>query len=720
MQTLVLTPTDIFFLPQRLLVPLFQRPYVWTRDGQWALLWDDIRRQAERRANARTDIPAHFLGAVVLQDQSSPPGQLPRRTIIDGQQRLTTLQLAIDAAHAVLTEHGHTKLASQLQRLTANPEDYWTEDEDRYKVWPTNRDRSAYNEVMAADTPVDYTNLHHQDSRLTQAHAYFTAVMGEWVTAGSTPDTTDEGEPSAADIADRCAHLAHVLTAGLQLVVIELKADEDSQEIFETLNARGTPLTAADLIKNFVFQRLALEGAAAERAYQTHWHLYETKFWETETSAGRYLMPRSSLFLTQWLSAQTGEEVSPRNAFSRFKHHIEHEMALPMNELLPTLHQQATQYQHWVERANDPYAQLTPTELFVYRTQALDSEVAKPLLLWLHHPQRPTVPQTQIDRALAAVESWLVRRALLRLTSSDLGRVIADLITTHQHVDPDQVGDRITAHLARQDSASTYWPGDDELRQSLQTLAAYRRFKRGRLRMVLEAAEDHARSYTTAGPSPAGARVPRGVLHIEHLLPQKWQVHWPVDTPDAETDRQEHVHRLGNLTLLTSTLNTKVSNGPWLGDTGKLAHLERHDVILMNRHIARHGTHGWDEHHIDTRTQHLIDAILATWPVPPGHDGHIRDTTTAPGTYLELRHLVQAGTIPVGTTLTAPAGKHGHVTATVLPGGRISLDGKEFDSPSGSARHVRGRNQNGWTFWRVPDGRRLEDVRVDFRESTTP
>lgn len=47
MRTPVLTPTDIFFLPRRLPVPLFQRPYVWTRDGQWALLWDDIRRQAE-------------------------------------------------------------------------------------------------------------------------------------------------------------------------------------------------------------------------------------------------------------------------------------------------------------------------------------------------------------------------------------------------------------------------------------------------------------------------------------------------------------------------------------------------------------------------------------------------------------------------------------------------------------------------------------------------
>lgn len=704
MQTLVLTPTDVFFLPQRLLVPLFQRPYVWSRDGQWALLWDDMRRQAERRLEGRSGIAAHFLGAVVLQDQSAPAGQLPRRTIIDGQQRLTTLQLAIDAAHAVMAASGQGKLASQLQRLTANPEDYWAENEDRFKVWPTNRDRAAYNEVMAAASPVDYEALKHQGNRLTQAHAYFTAVMREWVAAGGDDE-----------IADRCTHLTHVLTAGLQLVVIELKADEDSQEIFETLNARGTPLTAADLIKNFVFQRLSLEGTAAERAYQAHWQLFETKFWEAEISVGRYLMPRSSLFLTQWLGSQTGEEVSPRATFSRFKHFVEHEMTLPMGDLLPTLHQQATQYQHWVERASDPYAQLSPVEMFVYRTQAMDSEVAKPLLLWLYDPQRPPVPPTQVVKTLAAVESWLVRRALLRLASADLGRVVADLIITHSHIDRAQVGDRITAYLARQDSASTYWPGDDEVRQGLRDLAAYRRFKRGRLRMVLEAAEDHARSFTTAGPSPTGARVPRGVLHVEHLLPQKWQVHWPVDGPEEEALRQENVHVLGNLTLLTGALNGKVSNGPWLGDGGKLVHLERHDVILMNRHILRQAQEGWNEGLIAARTERLIDAILETWPVPEGHDGRLRDEAKSGGDYLELKHLVQGGAVAVGTHLTAPSGKHAHVTGSVLEGGRIAVDGREFDSPSGAARHVRGRNQNGWTFWRVPDGRRLEDVRADFR-----
>src|SRR5665647_1160016 len=225
MQTLVLTPTEVFFLPQRLLVPLFQRPYVWSRDAQWVLLWDDIRRQAEQRLKNTGEVASHFLGAVVLQDQSSLAGQLPRRTIIDGQQRLTTLQLALDAAHGVMSASGQTKLASRLQGMTFNPDDFCADDEDQFKVWPTNRDRAAYNEVMAAEVPVAYDDLEHSDSRLTQAHAYFSAVIGEWVEAG--------GED---EIESRCQQITQVLTDGLQLVVIQRRPDVGTVEISETLD----------------------------------------------------------------------------------------------------------------------------------------------------------------------------------------------------------------------------------------------------------------------------------------------------------------------------------------------------------------------------------------------------------------------------------------------------------------------------------------------------
>ncbi|HZL03953.1 MAG TPA: DUF262 domain-containing protein, partial [Coriobacteriia bacterium] len=282
MQTLVQTPLNIFNLPQRLLVPLFQRSYVWSEDEQWRPLWDDIRRQAERRLEAPDSDGHHFLGAVVLQYHAQGAGVLPQHEIIDGQQRLTTLQIVLDAAHAVLTSAGQERMARRLTALTDNSEDFRNHPEDRFKVWPTNRDRPAYNEVMAAEAPIDYEALTHRASPLVHAHAYFTDVIADWV--------NDDG-PDA--VAARSESLAATLMEGLRLVTITLDASEDSQAIFETLNARGTPLTAADLIKNFVFQRLAAEGVETERAYNDHWRFFEQPFWEKEISVGRYFVSRS-------------------------------------------------------------------------------------------------------------------------------------------------------------------------------------------------------------------------------------------------------------------------------------------------------------------------------------------------------------------------------------------------------------------------------------------
>jgi uncharacterized protein with ParB-like and HNH nuclease domain len=362
-ETKVRTPHEVFFMPQRLLVPLFQRPYVWTRENQWTMLWDDIRRHANLRHSGMRSSP-HFLGAVVLQNQSASVGNLPYWTIIDGQQRLTTMQLLLDAAHQALTLVGSETLARQVEDLIRNPEHFCRTAEYRFKVWPTNRDRAAFNDVMAATLPVDYLRLSHQDSRMTQAHQFFSDEITDWLSGGSSES--------------RAEALTQVLLNGLQLVVIQLEADEDSQEIFETLNARGTPLTAADLIKNFVFQRLDLPANESEAAYEKHWKLFETAFWEKEVGAGRNAMARSSLFLNQWLIAQTAEPIGVREVFSRFKYFTTHDSNAAMGDLLPTIHRAALNYQSWTEAARIKDGALDRLTLFVYRIGALDSERPNP------------------------------------------------------------------------------------------------------------------------------------------------------------------------------------------------------------------------------------------------------------------------------------------------------------------------------------------------------
>lgn len=700
MDTAVRTPLEIFSLPQHLVIPLFQRPYVWSQEDQWEPLWADVRHASETRIARPWTSATHFLGAVVLQALDTPSGTLGARLIIDGQQRLTTLQLLLDATAAVLEARGKKDLAAQLEGLAHNASQ-WVGSGDSLKLRHSNRDAGAFKEVMQAAPPDGYDKLEHAGSLLVRAHRYFAGEVEAWLAASSGDDSP------------RAVALAGVLANGLQLVVIDLRRDENSQEIFETLNARGTPLTAADLIKNLVFQRLAAEGVDTKSAYETLWP-FDTAFWEETTSAGRYQVSRGSLFLNQWLIARTGEEVGPRSTFTRFKHYVEHEADASMRDLLGIIKRQADLYQSWLERADQPHADLTRVELSVYRTQAIESEVIKPLLIWLHEPGR-SLEAAVVEEVVVNVESWLLRRALLRLTGADHGRVIAELLVALRSSPPEELGSRTANYFARQSAPSTYWPADGDLRTSLASEPVYRRLKRGRLRMFLEAAEDHLRGYTSGRPSRAGTRVARVGYPIEHLLPQSWRANWPVDDPAHEAERENHVHRLGNLTLLTTSLNSSVSNSAWLGDSGKYAKLHDHDVFLLNRRVRGAGSQGWDEELIDRRTAELVDALVATWPVPEGHV--VAFTNAAPAAEsasASVGDLLRDGLLQPGQILHARSGIWADKTSTVLDDGQLLVEDQKFTSPSAAGHYIRKANTNGWSFWRLADGRRLKDLRTEY------
>lgn len=702
MKTDVTTPQGIFGMPQHLTVPIYQRPYVWTEDEQWGPLWGDIRRIAEHRLGSQGTLATHFLGAVVTQQAEAQPVGVQEYLIVDGQQRLTTLQLILDAAAAAFSSRDLTALAGQLEFLTHNSAMFLGTQQPGLKLRHTNRDRAAFDEVMHAPAPVNYASMKHRQSLIVRAHEFFAASVGRWLEQGPEP------------VAVKADAMAVALQNALQLVVIQLTASEDSQEIFETLNARGTPLTAADLIKNFVFQRLKAEGVDEAQAY-AQWWPFETKFWETEVSVGRYSTTRSAVFLSQWLVSRVGKEISPRSTFARFKFFVEHETSLSMEELLRVITDQADTYQRLTERSADPHANLDRVELHLYRMGVAQVELTKPIVLWLTEPDTAYSPATAA-RVIGAVESWILRRRLLRLQSGDLGRISADLIAVARGSSDADAVSLVEGFLAGQQYASSYWPGDEEIRSTLATEQFYRRFPQPMQRMYLQAAEDWLRGYTSTQPSKTGIRVHRDKQQIEHLLPRSWRANWPVGSVSEEADRDEHINRLGNLTLLTGSLNASVSNGAWLGDGGKRAAIRRHDVFLLNRQIFDRSESGWDEDLIDARTAELTEALLATWPVPEGHEGKVADrsarVTKASVWYADL---VVAGLLPVGSTLVCTDERWADARAEVLAGGQVQYKGKTYPSPAAAAREVRGgRSGNGWYFWRSEEGATLNTLRDRF------
>lgn len=595
------TLEKIFSGPVQLLIPLYQRPYVWEQGKQWEPLWEDVRSVAERLCDhlamgvppkrAQTLVTRHFMGAVVLQQIHTAIGEMDRFAVIDGQQRLTTLQIMIDAAQAVLfkaADAGTDLLSSMVENtLRVRTEG------DRLKILPTNVDRAPFREVMEAAPDINYASLEHANARIVEAHRFFSSAVNAWM--DEAPDENDRKY--------RAESLTTVLLGMLTVVVIELEKDENAQLIFETLNARNTPLLASDLVKNVLFQRIE-EGSpgTSEALYEKNWRFLDAENWRKTVRQGRLVRPRLDLFLYYWLIMHKRESVMSHEVFSTVREMLENESA---TTLLTAISANAKQFEKF-ETEKDA----TVLGTFRYRLiDVMQSDAITPVLLWLHDPTKPAVPQKQIDLALGSLESWAVRRMLCRLTTKDYNKVFLDLLEQLGKLDPAEVGNATRAFLAGQTAESRIWPSDGKVSDALASTELYRVLSRARLRMVLEAIEDKLRTEYSE------QRIDRGKYTIEHILPQAWKTHWPLENHDESIARNRNrlLHTIGNLTLVTRRLNPKLSNGAW--DNKKQA-LASHSVLRLNHELLATADSAWDESGILARSERLTKRVLAVWPRP--------------------------------------------------------------------------------------------------------
>jgi hypothetical protein len=608
-QAQTLSPAGIFGYHIRYVVPLFQRPYVWKLEDQWQPLWEDVRTVAERVLDApagygATPVPPHFLGAIVLDQQSIPAGFIAVRHVVDGQQRLTTLQLLLDAAQDVVERHGAAMDAQALRVLVLNDPQIAQHSDEVFKVWPTDRDQAAFRAAMDNDVTVP-SEL--RSSRIAQAHTFFVKQITEWAEV--------EGDPDKATA--RLNALVRTLRDHLKVVVIDLEPGDNAQVIFETLNHRGSPLLAADLVKNFVFQLAQSQNADVEKLYRDHWAPLDNDYWRVPITLGRRLRPRIDVFLNYWLTMKLHREVPTDRVFSEFREHVL--AAQPeIPDLLAELAADAKVYEQMEK--------LSPTTVegtFYYRViKALDSSAVGPFLLWVLRWDETTMPAEQRHRALSALESWMIRRALCRATAKDVNRLVVELLRAMHKAGPAAAGDAVETLLAEQRADSRYWPDDATLRTVLRDAPIYKSFTRPRLRMVLEAIEDSLR-----GPMGESQLCPRN-LTVEHVMPQGWREHWSGDIAGdsvAELRRDAVVHVLGNLTLVNQKLNPAMSNRPWtaqetgargLGDQGKRDYLLQHSQLTLNAQLVAGHVDTWSEDGIQIRTDTLINCIAKIWSRP--------------------------------------------------------------------------------------------------------
>lgn len=578
-------------------VPLYQRPYVWRQVTHWEPLWEDVEGVATQLllnpgGDGERNTAPHFLGAVVLDQQRTQAGSIEQRHIIDGQQRFTTLQLLLAAGSKVAENRGFDRQARIMRKLVANDPDFVTDRDDQFKVWPTNVDREAFRLAMespgdASETPDDPFNL------VQEAHTYFYGCIESWL-----GQSDDEG----AGHETRLQALADALRDLVQIVVIDLEPRDNAQVIFETLNARGTPLLAIDLVKNVLFLRIQKDGAAVEELYRSKWRQFERAYWREEVRQGRLKRARAELFLMHWLAMETGNDVAAHQLYNTFR-------KLPELEAGPADLLGRFSADGEVFRSFDHQVPGTPEARFFESLTALDTNVVLPVVLFLMRQPSEVLNVEARRLALAILESWLVRRMLCGLTPKNYNRYMLEILREIKS-EPHRAPELILEKLRSASSGTNLWPGDEQLRQALVSLPFYKRLAQARIRLVLAALERFLRtSKAEEVPLPSD-------LTIEHVMPQQWRMHWPTTPPDdlaLGLERDAHIHRLGNLTLVTARLNPALSNSAW---SEKRDALNEHSVLLLNRHIADRNPLIWNEDTIDARSEELARHVAQIWPGP--------------------------------------------------------------------------------------------------------
>lgn len=598
---------ELFDGKKRYLIPLYQRQYAWSVSPQLELLWEDIERAVSRLKADRQSATPHFMGAIVIAQIKTFGKQVQAFEVIDGQQRLTTFQLLLAALRDVANAHG-SDYGQEVNKLLLNDGVMEAPVVERFKLWPTLTDRRAFVHMIDPAADLDAVGSAPKDEEgvvrpAIAAHAWFKAKIERHVMTDGTFDLF------------RMEKLFEALRDGLAAVSIELEGGDDPQTIFETLNSRGVDLSAGDLMRNFIFQRA--KGLGQEHGslkiddlYTKHWLPLDRWFWREEDTRGRQTKQRLDWLLVDHLSMKRAEVVSVDHLFEGYRRWILNDTPFPsVEQELISISNSAVIHRRIAEqRADDVLGR------FGRFARAFDVSTAMPLVLYLATDGKVG---DDLESAVAMIEAFILRRDICGLTTKNYNRLFIDMLDRIRR-SPLPPLRALEAHLSLGDSDINRWPNDMEWKAAWLGNDQYKGARQPRLRYLFEAIEKAKRTALSEEIEI------KSELTVEHIMPQKWQQHWPVPgfdhVPDGEIDadktareveRTRAINRLGNLTLLTHTLNAAVSNGQF---SVKMPAVRAHASLALNREL--NGFNHWDEETILKRGESLFEVARTIWRGP--------------------------------------------------------------------------------------------------------
>lgn len=551
-------------------VPLYQRPYSWGRD-ELERLWGDLTEQVDRDEDARTARSVgHFLGSVVLAPGSSSASTLTRWLVIDGQQRLTSLSIALAAIRDRLRdveelEEGDPSGADRINDVYLVNK--YNKGADKYRLAPTQADRAAFRAIVNGRPDAG------GDDRVGFAYNYFSRKVQRYSE-------------------DELLRIEEIIGHRLSLVDIQAEAGDNVFRIFESLNNTGKGLSQTDLLRNYVFMLLPETG---QEVYDEVWlpmqeelgpETLETLAWLDLVLRGDERAKQSEVYHGQ---KERLEQVSEAGGERALRDEVEHLWRL--GQLL--------------QRVLDPVFESDPELAEVLaRLESWGNKIYRPLALHLMVLRDQGHTDTdELIRALGYVESFLVRRMIAGVPSQGLNRIF---MSAPKEIAPGgSIADSVHRYLS---DPRRRWPSDRALREAMAQRNFYWSGQALQRTFVLRRLEE-------GFESPEPVDFGRAKVSIEHVMPQSMTEEWyevlRKQTDPDETEIELHgrlLHTLGNLTLTAQ--NSKLSNHMF----ERKQKIFQSSGLSMNRQIA--DAPSWGRPEIEARASLLADHACALWPAP--------------------------------------------------------------------------------------------------------
>ena len=532
-------------------VPIFQRRYSWDKD-ECDQLWEDILGVGQKE-----ETPSHFFGSIVstVSTEDGNP-RVPNIRVIDGQQRLATLSLLLSALGRAI-EEGNVEIGIDRRQL----EGYYLFNEResgklRYKQLLTQHDRQTFIDLL------DRGEAEDRDSKLVANYQFF------------------ERKLKSVDL--------QTVYKGIQkLLIVDISVDSRSgsaQQIFESLNSTGVPLTGADKIRNYVI--MEQEPHLQDRLYENYWYPMEESF-------GTLYAKRFEPFIRDYLTLKRGQFLKKGDVYKTFKTYVADQTRLvSLEEVIKEIVDYSKHYLH----ITLPWKWETDPELLacLRDIHTLKAEVVFPVLLHFYEGYtQKQIKKADVIESFRLIESYIFRRVICGVPTASMNRNFASIAgkLSSKYDDPKVLSDSFSFM-----HGTHRFPSDDEFKREFLIKDVYSlrncKYLLGKLENYGREQPIHPDNYT-----------------IEHVMPQELSREWRAELGDNYGEVHEtYLHTIGNLTLTGH--NAELSNRPFK-EKQEIYGNFHHRQLQLNailREVER-----WNETAIKDRAKKLLEKALKIW-----------------------------------------------------------------------------------------------------------